>query len=429
MKRNMRNRIIELEIERLDEKGRGVGKFNNKEIKVYFAVPGDKIKAKLYYRKGLRGEIFEILEESKLRTKPKCKYFGRCGGCKWQNIRYKEQLKIKQEIAENLFENSKEVIPAKSEFHYRNRMDFVYWKDFKLGLREPERYNKVIDIDECLLISKECNKLLSEAREFLKEEKIEPYNIKTRRGLLRYVILREGKFTKDRMIIFLTSESEFPEIFKFKPQLNSEIIWSKTSSLADISYGESYEVVKGKSYIEEKLCGFRFRIYPNVFFQTNSEQAEVLFKKILEICDLNSKLKVLDLYCGTGVIGIILAEHVREVIGVEANKEAVEAAKLNAKENGVKNIKFIAAKAEDLSLKEKFDLVIVDPPRPGLGKRVIKLLKEISPREICYVSCNPYSQKRDIDLLRDHYSIEEVQPIDMFPHTPHLENIVVLRKI
>jgi len=308
-------------------------------------------------------------------------------------------------------------------------MDFVYWKDFKLGLREPERYNKVIDIDECLLISKECNKLLSEAREFLKEEKIEPYNVKTRRGLLRYVILREGKFTKDRMIIFLTSESEFPEIFKFRPRLNSEIIWSKTSSLADISYGESYEVVKGKSYIEEKLCGFRFRIYPNVFFQTNSEQAEVLFKKILEICDLNSKLKVLDLYCGTGVIGIILAEHVREVIGVEANKEAVEAAKLNAKENGVKNIKFIAAKAEDLSLKEKFDLVIVDPPRPGLGKRVIKLLKEISPREICYVSCNPYSQKRDIDLLRDHYSIEEVQPIDMFPHTPHLENIVVLRKI
>jgi len=415
-------KVKKVEIASLDEKGRGVGKINSKEIRVHFAVPGDIVEVKTYRRKGLKGRILRILKHSPLRVKPRCKHFGKCGGCRWQNIRYKEQLKIKQDVIRELFKGCRvSKIVASEEFRYRNRMDFIFWKGFKLGLREPESYDRVVDIENCLLISEKCNEIMAKVKSFVEENKISIYDFKKKRGLLRYLVLREARFTNERMAVILTSKQDFPKIKEL--EVDANIIWSRTSTLSDVSQGEEHEVIKGKEYITEKLLGYSFRITPSIFFQTNSKQAEEIYKTVVEFSDLSGREKVLDLYCGSGAIGIILASQARSVVGVEISKEAVEVAKINARENNIENIKFICAKAEELSTIEG-DVVVVDPPRAGLHKKVIKFLKKISPKKIIYVSCNPRTQKRDIEAL--NYKIEEVKPIDMFPHTPHIENVVLL---
>ncbi|RLF58727.1 MAG: 23S rRNA (uracil(1939)-C(5))-methyltransferase RlmD [Thermoplasmata archaeon] len=411
--------VKKIKIEHLDRKGRGVGYVDGRKVAIYFTVPGDIVKAKIFKRSA---RLIEILEPSPLRVEPRCEYFGKCGGCKWQNIRYSEQLKIKQNVINSLFGHSQKILPS-DEFRYRNRMDFIFWDDEekKLGLREPERYDKVVDIDRCLLISKECNHLLREIKGFVREKKISIYDFKKREGLLRYLVIREGKFTNERMVILLTSMREFNEVRELK--LDCNIVWSRTSTLSDVSYGEEYFAIRGKDYIREKLLDFYFRITPNTFFQTNSKQAEKLCKIVLDFSELSGNERVMDLYCGVGTFGIVLAQHAEYVVGIESSKEAIKNARINAKENGIENIEFYASKVEKMGYREA-DVIIIDPPRSGLHPKAIRVIKRISPKKIIYVSCNPKTQKRDIEAL--NYKIEEVKPIDMFPHTPHIENVVLL---
>ncbi len=424
--------MVKIEIEELDEKGRGIGRYKNKKVYVYFALPGDVVKVRIVGKRKnfLKGEILEVVSESDLRTKPLCKHFGKCGGCKLQNMKYDNQLEFKANIVKSAFGlDEVSIIGSKNIFFYRNRMDYITYKQ-KIGLREPEKFYAVVDIERCYLLSEFANKVISRFRDFIKEYGISTYDLIKKVGFLRYLIIRHAKNTDEKMINILTSKGDFPHIEKISEMFDAEsIIWSTTDSIADVSYGEPKMVIKGRGFIFEKILDRKFRIGPFSFFQTNTKQAEVLFKKVIELADLKSNENVVDLYCGSGVIGILLSEYARRVIGVEVNEESINLAKENAKD--IDNITFIKARVEDVAenkILRNADVVVVDPPRAGLHKNVVEALLKISPKKIIYVSCNPKTQARDYALLRKKYNLEYITAIDMFPHTPHVETVALLTK-
>ncbi len=427
---------IEVKIEELDEKGRGIGEYKGKKVYVYFALPNDVVRAKIFRKrkKFLVGEVLEVISESDFRTKPLCSHFGKCGGCKLQNMKYEYQLKFKEDIVKKAFNVDIEgkfsgIVPSKEIFFYRNRMDYIIY-DYKIGLRKPERFNAVVDIEKCFLLSDFANYVIRKFKDFIKEYNISTYDLIKKVGLLRYLIIRHAKNTDEKMINILTSKEEFKHVNKLADIFNAEsIIWSRTNSIADVSYGEEYDVIKGRDFIYEEILGRKFKIGPFSFFQTNTKQAEVLFSKVIELADLTGKETVLDLYCGSGVIGILLSEFSEKVIGIEVNDESIRLAKENAKD--LKNITFIKARVEDIIDKHGIfdsDVVVVDPPRAGMHKKVVKSLIKISPKKIIYVSCNPKSQAKDYTILKKRYDIEYIVAVDMFPHTPHVETVALLRK-
>ncbi len=416
-----------VEIKGFDYEGRGIGYYKNKKIHVYYAIPGDIVEVKILYKK--RNEFFgianKIIKQSNDRIKPICEYFSKCGGCRIQNIDYKKQLEFKENIVRELFGNCNEIIPSVDIFFYRNRMDFIIGKGYKIGLREVERFDKIVDIKKCYLQSEYSNNVINIVREFIKQKNLEPYDLISKKGFLRYLIIREGKNTGEKMINIVTKSGKFDQISELKSLLDYDcLVWSINDSVADVSTAEKYEIMDGNPFIREKVLDRIFYITPYSFFQTNTKTAEILYKKIMELSSLTGKERVLDLYCGSGAIGIFLSEYSREVIGVDISEESINVAMKNAED--IDNIKFLKARAEDIK-NEDFDVIVVDPPRAGLSKKVIKNILEMKPKKIIYVSCNPRTQKSDIDLLKS-YKIVEIQPIDMFPQTHHIENIVILER-
>lgn len=421
---------IVLDIEEMDYEGRGIGYVNNSKFHVYYAVPGDKVEVQVLYKK--RGEYYakvkKVLRKSPYRMDPICEYFSRCGGCRFQNLKYEKQLEFKQTVVEKLFGKCNKIIPSVDEFFYRNKMDFIVGSGYKIGLREVERFDRIVDIRKCYLQSDYSNNVINTVREYLRRNNIEPYDIIRKRGSVRYIIIREGKNTGEKMVnIVTTSNLDKTKLEGLKEILKYDsFIWSINDSISDVSTAEKYYVVDGSPYIKEKLLHREFIVSPYSFFQTNTKTAETMYKKIIEMLDLKGKERVLDLYCGSGIIGIFLAEYAEEVTGVDISQESINIAKQHAKD--LRNIKFINCKAEDIK-KGEFDVIVVDPPRAGLTKRVIENILKLNPNYILYVSCNPRTQKRDILLLSKRYTPVEIQPIDMFPQTYHIENIVLLKKI
>lgn len=416
-----------VEIKGFDDEGRGLGYYKGKRIHVYYALPGDKVKVKILYKdKGeYVGVTKEVVEKSPDRINPMCEHFSKCGGCRIQCLKYEKQLEFKENIVRKLFGNCNKIIPSVEKFYYRNRMDFIIGKGPKIGLREVEKYYKIVDIRKCFLQSEYSNDAINKFREFIIEKNLEPYDIVTKKGFLRYIIIREGKNTGEKMINIVTTSGTFRHLDELKNIFEcNTFIWSINDSVADVSTAEKYHVIFGDGYIREKILDRTFYIAPYSFFQTNTRTAEILYKKIVEISSLNGNEKVLDLYCGSGAIGIFLSEYSREVLGIDISEECIRVAEKNAR--GIDNIKFLKARAEDVR-KVGFDVVVVDPPRAGLTKKVIKNILEIKPKKIIYVSCNPKTQARDINMMKG-YKIVEVQPIDMFPHTQHIENIVLLER-
>jgi len=323
-------------------------------------------------------------------------------------------------------------------------MDFAFGPDFSIGLKDDR--NKIIDIDKCYLMSEESNQIIDSIRKFIKSKDIKNYP----NGPLRHIVIREGKNIKNIVINILTSEvSDFPieDIWKkFKgtaevgttsatnssrqgcPNL-AGVTWSINLSPADRSYGEIQEGF-GQDYLMESLNGIKFKIPVQSFFQTNTIQAEKLIKIAKEFINLQGNEKVFDLYSGTGSIGLSLADKAKEVIGIEENEAATKLSKENAKLNGIENYSAIAGRVENIikSIDLHSDKMVLDPPRPGIHKKVLAKIIEAKPQTIVYISCNPNTQKLDIDqLLPAGYKIERIQPVDMFPHTPHIENVVLLR--
>jgi 23S rRNA (uracil-5-)-methyltransferase RumA len=359
---------------------------------------------------------------------PPCPYFGRCKGCSWQDIKYEAQLRRKEELVRSLFGDCRPIIPSADQYYYRNRMDYAFGPEQTLGLK-VSRF-QVIDIERCLLMSEGSNAIMAAAREFARELALPVYEFK--KGLLRHLVIREGKNVQNSVVNVLTSEQGVFPVAALWSRLSGNIAgltWSINRSPADRSYGEIQQTF-GQDYYEEKLAGLTFQIPVQSFFQTNVKGAERIVATVKEFALSGGSENLLDLYSGTGSLGLSLAGAVSKVTGIEENNEAADLSRTNAERNMIGNFTALAGRVEDIlpAFREKVDLVVVDPPRPGLHKKVVARLGELKAPRIIYVSCNPLTQKNDVDALQAFgYSLAACQPIDLFPHTPHIENVIALQ--
>ena len=455
--------LEKVEIIGISADGRAIGKKDGLVIFLKEVVPGDIVDIKLIGRekKLHRGIAVHFHKKSADRVDAFCEHFGTCGGCKWQNLSYEGQLKHKEiHVRDNLTKLSGMELPSfepimgsqKTSF-YRNKLEFTFsnkkWltreemengqESFQpgLGFHIPRMYDKILDIKKCHLQADPSNEIRNALRDFAIAEDLSFYNVKKHEGLLRNVIIRTTS-TGQLMVIVQFGKgdsSQVDSVMKFLserfPQITSlnYVINPKSN---DTFYDLEVRCFAGKAYIEEEMEGLTFRIRPKSFYQTNSEQAYELYKIIREYASVSEKSLVYDLYTGTGTIANFVAKNAHRVVGIESVADAVEDAKLNANENGISNTDFFAGDMKDM-LSEAFvkkngrpDIVITDPPRAGMHKNVTEALVRIRPEKIVYVSCNPATQARDMELMKEFYSATKIQPVDMFPHTHHVENVVLL---
>jgi len=444
---------IELDIVEIDGKGDGRGVVEEREVVVRRAVPGDRVEARVIKKRRGRidAEIEKFISMGVPRQDPTCRHFGLCGGCRWQDLSYEDQLDLKERMVKNAFvaRGFNEVVinpilPNTSPFFYRNKMEFSFNCDregkIQLGLHMRGRFNRVFDIEDCQLQSPLSNRVVKTVRNLAGDLGLSAYDLRSHEGLLRFLVVREAK-KSDQLMVNLVVAS-YPDegvdalvkgLVEAVPEVDVLIV-TLHQGKAQVAKGQSEFVLRGPGHIEEYCGGFRFDISPQSFFQTNSLQADRLYAVVGELAGEYSSGQILDLYCGTGAISLHLAVSAVEVVGVEVVEEAVVDARRNAIGNNVQNCEFIAGAAEDLlaGLREEgrhFDMIVVDPPRPGIHKKALAELGRLQPKRIIYVSCNPETLADDLlALTGDGYHIGEIQPIDMFPQTPHCEVVCQLSK-
>lgn len=465
-----RGEILELPIERFASEGKCVARQDGFVIFVSGVVPGDtaRVRIEKVKRNFAEGIPTSIVNPSPLRTTPPCKYFGTCGGCTWQHVQYEAQLTLKRQNVIDAFERiggfeQVEVVPTlpSSEiYYYRNKIEFSFSRQrwlpddefvvgasseeaFALGFHHPRRYDKVLDVDACFLQSEVSNEILQTVKEFCRGKKIEVYDSETQSGYLRFLVIREGKNTGERMVNLVT--------FVDRPEIASELcshllrrfptlttfVNTINPRRAQIATGDVERVYHGTGTITEILGKYKFRISANSFFQTNTNQAEKLFELVKTLSEFKQSDVVYDLYSGTGALSIYISDAVHKVVGIELIPGSVTDAQHNATLNGVTNCSFLQG-----DLKEKLtrdthwveehgnpDVVVIDPPRSGMHPKVVQRVARLSPPHIVYVSCNPATQARDIRFLADAgYRIEHLQPVDLFPHTFHVESVAKLAR-
>lgn len=462
-----RGEQVELEVEKFADRGKSLARRNGYVVFVPWAVPGDRVRARITKSKKSYAEaqLEDVLEPSDLRTEPRCFYFGTCGGCKWQHVDYQAQLDAKtQSVRDALVHNGGfrdvDVGPAigsENEYFYRNKMEFSFsasrWltrdeidsgerfdTEFALGLHVPGHFDKVLDLHECHLQSERSAELVNAVRTFVKEKGWDPWDIRRHVGFLRHLVIRTGERTGEMMVNLVTSrfdedrmadvarflQSDFPDITTFVNTINS--------GKAQTAFGEEIKTMYGPGVITDRIGPYVFEIAPNAFFQTNTSGAERLYEVTRDFCDLTADDLVYDLYCGAGTISLFIAKHVRRVVGIELIQEAVENAHANARHNGIDNCAFEvgdmleAFGPEFVERHGAPDVLIVDPPRAGMHPKVVDRIARLGPDRFIYVSCNPQTQARDLQMLSEQYRIEAVQPVDMFPHTHHVETVVKLRR-
>jgi 23S rRNA (uracil1939-C5)-methyltransferase len=378
-----------------------------------------------------------------------CPHFGDCGGCASQDVPYAAQLAAKDALVrETLAPFSpgelRPILPSPDVFHYRNKMEFAFGglKDEPplLGLRRKGRFDRVVDLAECRLLSPEAGPLLAAVRRWATAEKLPTYHLKSHKGFLRYLVVREGKNTGRRMVHLVTAAGEAPKASFLQALDDSGVrvdtaVWSVNAGLSDLARGESSAVWRGDGTITEALEGKPYVITPEGFFQTNTRGAERLYGVVRDF--VGSRVDALvDFYCGAGSIGLFCADRAGRVLGVELHAPSVQSARANAKLQGVSHAEFVAADAaafaRDPGLLALWGhpgtLAVMDPPRPGLAPEVRRLLVERPVSRWVYVSCNPKALSGDLAHLCSVYSVEAAQPVDLFPHTPHVETAVLLRK-
>lgn len=374
-----------------------------------------------------------------------CAFSGECGSCAYAGMKYDNELKIKQRYMDELFEGICKVSPIVGMFrpaHYRNKVHAIVGtnKDGKIITGTyKENSHDIVNVSNCLIEDKQCTEIIDTLKELFASFKYKPYDEDGHTGFIRHILLRKGFSTKEIMLVLVTGEVAFPSKNNFLKALMEKhpeittIVQNINDRNTSMVLGKRNIVLKGKGYIEDVLCGCRFRISPSSFYQINHQQTEKLYKNAITLAGLNKSDTVIDAYCGIGTIGIVASKKAGNVIGVELNAEAVEDAKINAELNNIKNIRFVNADAgeflKEYCKKSKADVVIMDPPRSGSSKEFLDSLLEIKPDRIVYVSCNPETQVRDIrHLMKGGYSLKSCQPYDMFPHTDDVENVCLLEK-
>jgi len=385
-----------------------------------------------------------------------CKHFGICGGCSHLDIPYGDQLRTKQKLVHDSFhflcDNSnviRQIAPCPVDAYYRNKMEFVFDDEsgaFALGLHQKARYNKIVDIKECSAFSENTGKILDTARQWAMDNRIPIFSIKKQTGILRYLVLRETKKTKQLMCNLIVSVSPYVFEYEFKKlALNlAERLKKANVSLAcmtvglsnsksDVALADQNYLIYGNDSIDEKIGKLTYKIFPYTFFQTNSYVCEELYNTLRELSGHSEETTAFDLFCGSGGIALYVSKVFEKIIGIELNPKSIENAALNANLNSIKNCEFVCDRVENYlskfdfsKFKVKLSTVIIDPPRAGLQKKSVQAVIDLNPSSIIYVSCKPESILNDLQNLLQYYKITFVQPFDMFPHTPHLEIAVKL---
>jgi 23S rRNA (uracil1939-C5)-methyltransferase len=459
-----------LEITDAAFEGKAIARHEGMVVFVENAVPGDQVIAKLLKIKKSYAEAKVVCVErpSPLRVEPRCKYFGTCGGCKWQNIEYAAQLRFKQQQVVDSFEriggfsdlNVLPIIGSENIFYYRGKMEYSFsdkqWytsaqvenapiadpvPQIFLGLHVPQRYDKVLDITECQLQSEVSNRVLNFTRAFARANNLSVYDSHTDSGYLRFLVIRESKKTKELMVNLVTRSDETEILRRYTAELLAEcpevttVVNTVNLKKAQIAFGEIEKVYHGDGSIEEKIGKNHFVVSASSFFQTNAEQAEKLYRTAKDFGELKPTDVVYDLYSGTGSIALFIADAVKEVVGIESGESAVHDAEKNAAENNITNCRFLLGDLKDRLTKDTEwmvahptpDVLVIDPPRSGMHPKVVEEILTLAPERIVYVSCNPATQARDVQLLcAEKYRLMKLQPVDMFPHTYHIENVALL---
>ncbi len=448
----MRGEILELTIEKLVYPGRSLARHNGRAVFLDYGLPGESVKAEIFRRrKGfLEGRLLEVLTPSTDRISARCAHFGTCGGCVYQGFSYESQVREKERLVIESLQKLggfpeppvEPIIPSPDTFFYRNKMEFSFADqngELVLGLHERGHFEKMFDVQSCFLQSELSNQIVAFCREYFARLGFPGYNWHTHEGFLRFLVIREGKVTGDVMVVLVTAAGEaslktWAEALVQKfPQIAS-ILHLVNPTKAQIATGEEEIVLWGKPFIKEKIGKFHFYLSAKTFLQTNSRQAEKLYQTVLEVCQLSGNEKILDLYCGAGTISLFVSPYAREVEGVEIVPEAIEMAKKNKKENGVENVRFVLGEARKIAKQyrledRKFDRIIVDPPRAGLHPKVIRDVLPLGAEKIIYVSCNPTTFARDAKLFAEGgYRLKRVIPVDMYPHTFHVELVGLLEE-
>ncbi|WP_026235762.1 23S rRNA (uracil(1939)-C(5))-methyltransferase RlmD [Echinicola pacifica] len=464
MSRKMKNKVIEnLTIERIATEGKSVAHHEGKVVFVQNVAPGDVVDVRITRGKStfMEGEAIKIHQYSPDRVEPFCSHFGVCGGCKWQHINYELQMSYKRQQVIDQFQRIgklpvpevQPIIGSANTQYYRNKLDFTFsnnrWltreeidsgKEFErnaLGFHIPKRFDKIVDVEHCYLQGNLSNEVRNALRDFALENGISFFDMIQQKGLLRNLIIRTST-TGEIMVIVQFGEDQPENIQKVMeflsgrfPELTS-LLYIINLKKNETFHDQDIHTFMGRDYIVEEMEGLEFRIGPKSFYQTNSLQAYELYKVAREFAGLTGEEVVYDLYTGTGTIANFVAKNAKQVIGIEYVEAAIEDAKVNAKVNGLENTLFYAGDMKDM-LNDEFiashaapDVIITDPPRAGMHEDVVNMLLKLEAPKIVYVSCNPATQARDVALLGEKYKLDIVQPVDMFPQTYHVENVVLL---
>ncbi|WP_312078779.1 23S rRNA (uracil(1939)-C(5))-methyltransferase RlmD [Chryseobacterium sp.] len=467
-KNNKKNLVLEnIKLVSAGAKGVAIGRTEEgKAVMVTGAIPGDlvNVRVKKAKSKYFEGEAVEVLEKSPFRVDAKCIHFGVCGGCKWQNMSYEKQLDFKQEEVYNNIKRiggieNFETVPilgSEEQYFYRNKMEFSFsnsrWltqyeisseENFgsrdALGFHIPGMWSKILDLKECFLQEEPSNSIRLAVKNYAVEQGLDFFDVRNHDGFLRTLMMRQNS-KGEWMVLFqlYREEKENREkLFEFLlekfPQIKT-LVYAINPKPNDSIYDLDINVYFGEGYLMEEMDGLKFKIGPKSFFQTNYKQALELYRKTLEFADLKGDEVVYDLYTGTGTIAQYVARNAKQVIGIESVQEAIDAAIEHAELNGLTNTTFYCGDMKDVFTEEFLanhptaDVLITDPPRDGMHQKVVEQILKLAPQKVVYVSCNSATQARDLALMKEHYDVIKILPVDMFPQTHHVENIALLIK-
>jgi len=453
-----KGQVRDIRIDDLAFGGKGVGRVEGFVVLVEGGVPGDTVRARVDRVKGnyAEGKTVDVVSRSENRIEARCEHFGACGGCRWQNLPYEVQLDYKRrQVVEALrrlggFEDPQveEAVPSPDQFFYRNKMEFSFGRDgsgrLTLGLHPTSNYQVVFDLGACHLQSEASNAIVRTVRDGCRAADLPPYDVKAHTGFLRYLTIREGKLSGETMVNIVTGDGGPDDaawtgalrdiaarLVLENPGIRS-VLRSVNATRSTVAFGQMEEVLSGAPSIHETLLGRSFEITANSFFQTNSRQAERLYGTVLEMAALKRDERVLDLYSGTGAISILAAASAAEVRGVESLPESVRNAERNAALNKVTNAFFICGEVRRILSAMGQDrrrpaVIIANPPRAGLNPAVIRSIQRLAPGRFVYVSCNPTTLARDLKQMCERgYALRRVRPVDMFPHTWHIECVALV---
>ncbi|MBC2712709.1 MAG: 23S rRNA (uracil(1939)-C(5))-methyltransferase RlmD [Desulfosarcina sp.] len=456
-----KKQIIECDVIDVAFGGKGLAKIDGFAVFIDQTVTGDRVAARIIRKKRNYAEavVQELLTPSSMRVDPPCPYSGFCGGCKWQFIDYPNQLELKRRhVAESLEHialiSSTRVhptLPSENIFGYRNKMEFSCsdrrWLmphemgtdsdiSFALGLHVPGTFHKVLDTRACLLQPETGNRILGEVRRYMRASGRPVYGLRTHEGFWRFLMLRHSAAHDQWMVNIVTSSEDRDAVMPLADVILSKfpevvsVVNNITARHSGVAIGEREIHLAGEPVLKDRIGAFEFEISANSFFQTNTRGAQKLYETVGRYAGLKGDGTVLDLYCGTGTIAIWLAEQAGEVIGLELVESAVADARKNCRTNGIDNCRFILGDIKDTleTIDTVPDLLVIDPPRAGMHKNVVRQVLKLAPEKIVYVSCNPATLARDVLELKEMYEVEEVQPVDMFPHTFHIESVARLLK-